>query len=170
MTQSILNPPEPEPEDDSIVVAGVVVGGLTAAAFGIGGFYFINDRTGSMGSVLFGLLPVATGFATALVVRGRKLIISSLFLGALLCTGMLLLTGMEGWVCVLMSAPLIAVGLTIGALFGVLVRRLVIDRVRKKHLATLLMLAVLPFFLIGANKAEEESRRTPRFETFTKDR
>jgi len=97
MTYSILNPPEPEPEDDSIVVAGVVVGALTATAFGIGGFYFINDQTGSMGSVLFGLLPVATRFATALVVRGRRLIFSSLFLGALLCTGILLLTGMEGW-------------------------------------------------------------------------
>jgi hypothetical protein len=167
MTQSILNPPEPEPADDSIAVAGVVVGMLTAAAFGTGGFYFINDRSGSMGSVLFGLLPVATGFATALVVRGRRLIISSIFLGALLCTGILVLTGMEGWVCVLMSAPLIAVGLTIGALLGALFRRLVIDKTTKKHLATLLMLAVLPFFLMGANKAEEESRRTPRFETFT---
>ena len=168
MTQSVLNPPEPaDPEDNRIVVAAVVVGGLTAAAFGIGGFYFINDRTGSMGTVLFGLLPVATGFATALVVQGRKLIISSLCLGALICTAILLLTGMEGWVCVLMSSPLIAVGLTIGAFLGALIRRFVIDRVRKKHLATLLMLAVLPFFLMGANKAEEQSRRTPRFETFT---
>ncbi len=169
MVHSILKPPDPtEPEqDNSIVVAAVTVGGLTAAAFGAGGFYFINDRTGSMGAVLFLLLPVATGFATALVVRGRNLLIASLCLGALICTGILLVTGMEGWVCVLMSMPFILVGLPIGALLGWLVRKFVIDRLRKKYVATLLMLVVIPFFLMGANKAEEQSRRTPRFETFT---
>jgi hypothetical protein len=170
MDQKILKTPEPpqrnEEQDNSIVVAAVAVGGLTAAVFGIAGFFLINDRTGSMGSVLFLLLPVATGFATALVVRGRKLITASLWVGALLCTVILIVTGMEGWVCVLMSAPLIAVGLTIGALLGSLFRSLVIDKLRNKHLVTLLMLAVLPFFLMGANKAEEESRRAPRFETF----
>ena len=169
MNHDILKPaPEPaEPEDNGIVVAGLVVGALTAAAFGAGGVYVLSDRNGSMGTVLFGLLPFVTGLATALVVSGRNLIVASLCLGALLCTVMLLLTGMEGWVCVLMSAPLIAIGLTIGGLTGSLIRTFVIDRLRKKHLATLLMIAVLPFFLMGANKAEEESRRTLRFETFT---
>ena len=168
MNHDILKPAAPaEPEDNSIVVVGVIAGALTAAAFGAVGVYCLSGKDGSMGTVLFGLLPVATGIATALVVRGRNLIIASLCVGALICSVILLLTGMEGWVCVLMSAPLIAIGLTIGALIGALIRSFVIDRLRKKHLATLLMIAVLPFFLMGANKAEEGSRRTPRFETFT---
>jgi hypothetical protein len=89
-----------------------------------------------------------------------------LLIGAIICTAILLVTGMEGWVCVLMSTPLIAIGLTIGAVIGRLVRRL-IENSKRQHLMTLLMLAVLPFFLMGANSAEEQSRRTPRAETFT---
>jgi len=162
----ILDPTEPVEEDDSNVVAAVVVGVLTAAGFGLAGFYFINDRSGSMGSVLFLLLPFATGFATALVVQGKKLLTASLLLGAIICTAMLLFTRMEGWVCVLMSSPLIAVGLTIGALWGAVVGK-AIKSSRNRHLMTLLMLAVLPLFLMGANSAEEPSRRMPRVETFT---
>jgi len=66
-----------------------------------------------------------------------------------------------------MSAPLIAVGLTIGALFGYLIRRYVIDKSRVPRAMSLLLISVLPIFLMGANSMEEPSRRIPRAETFT---
>ena len=165
---SIPNPLEPaeEEEPNHDLFWAVIMGVAVAVAFGAGGFFLMKDRTGSMGIVLFGLLPIATGFATALVVKGRKLVIASLVIGAIICTMILLWSGMEGWVCVLMSSPLIAIGLTIGALLGVVIRH-VIQNSRNEHLMTLLMLAVLPFFLMGANSAEEKSRRTPRVETFS---
>ena len=143
------------------------VGLITAVVFGLGGFALIYDNTGSMGSVLFILLPIATGFATALVARGRNIAIASLFVGLVLCTVMLLLTRAEGFVCVLMSAPLIALGLTIGALLGVLFRIQVIARLRKPRAIVMLILLVLPVFLMGANSAERESRRALREETIT---
>ena len=144
-----------------------VVGTTTAVVFSLGGFFLVNDKTGSMGWVLFVGLPLATGFATALVSRGKKLATACLLVGALICTAVLLITRMEGWVCLLMSTPLLAIGLAIGAVIGVLFRHHVIDKVQKQTLGIFLTLAVLPFFLMGANSAEEQSRRTPRAETIT---
>ena len=146
---------------------GLVAGIGTAFAFGMGGFLLVYDKTNSMGSVLFLLLPFATGFATAMVARRWNLLIASLIIGLILCSAILLFTGMEGWVCVLMSAPLIGVGLTAGALSGVLVRIRVIDKSGSPRALSVLMLFVLPLFLMGANSLEEPSRRTPRAETFT---
>jgi len=149
------------------LIWGLVAGIATALAFGLGGFVLVKDNTGSMGAVLFLLLPFATGFATALVARRRNVAIASLIIGLLICSTILLITKMEGWVCVLMSAPLIAVGLAIGALIGTLVRILVIDKSSRPKVMNLLLLLTLPLFLMGANRLEEPSRRTTRAESFT---
>jgi hypothetical protein len=133
----------------------------------MGGFLLVYDDTSAMGGVLFLLLPFATGFATALVARRWNLVIASLMIGLILCSAILLLTKMEGWVCVLMSAPLIAIGLTIGAVLGFLFRVQIIDKSSRPRVLSVLMLFVLPLFLMGANRMEEPSRRTPRAETFT---
>lgn len=142
------------------------MGSITAIAFGLGGFGLVNDRGGSMGWVLFFILPFVTGLATAIVTRGKEVIFASLWIGALGCTAALIITRMEGWVCVLMSAPIIAFSLAMGAVCGVLVRDLLVS-LGAKHLVLLLTIGVLPFFLVAANKLEEPSRRTPRAETIT---
>lgn len=171
MSNSIIQPP---PDDVAVASGdrnrtsiGVVVGTTTAVVFGLGGFFLVNDHTGSMGSVLFIALPLATGFATALVTKGAKLAAACLWIGALICTAVLVITKAEGWVCVLMSAPILAIALTIGALLGALFRREVLDNMRKQTLGIFLTLGILPFFLMGANRAEEQARRTPRAETIT---
>src|ERR1043165_2551925 len=106
---TLFNAPEPDDDlnHDRAVIVAVFIGMVVATAFAIGGFFLIRDNSGSMGSVLFLLLPIATGFATALVVRGKRLIVASLCLAVVLSSSVLLFTGMEGWVCVLMSAPLV---------------------------------------------------------------
>lgn len=144
----------------------MVVGTLTAVAFGIGGFHLVNDRGGSMGTALFFFLPFVTGLATAIVSRGKEIIFASLGIAAIACTAFLVLSDMEGWVCVLMSAPLIVFSMGIGAIFGVLVRQFLIS-IGAKHLMLLLTVGVLPFFLVAAKRIEEPSRRTPRAETIT---
>jgi len=101
------------------------------------------------------------------VARGRNIVVASLSIALILCTAILVATGMEGWVCVLMSAPLIAVGLAIGAMFGYLIRRYVIDKSSVPRVMSVLLISVLPVFLMGANSLEEPSRRIPRAETFT---
>ena len=164
--KNILDPPEPveQRNGNSDLVRAVLVGTAVAVAFGVGGFFLVNDRTGGMGMVLFVLLPFATGFATAMVVEGKKLVTASLLVGAIICTAILLLTRMEGWVCLLMSTPLIAIGLAVGAVIGVVVREM-FDRSGNRSFMSMLILVAVPFLLMGANKAEEQSRRTPRAET-----
>ena len=175
MSNSILKPPtEPlvpgdpgylVPDDRGNTAIGVVVGSTTAVVFGLGGFFLVNDATGSMGTVLFILLPLAAGFATGLVTKGFKLAAACLWIGLLICTAVLLISRMEGFVCVLMSSPLLAICLSVGALLGALFRNTVIDRFRNQQLGIFLTLGIIPFFLMGANNAEKESRRTPRAET-----
>lgn len=167
MSNSILKPPTDAlvPDNRGKTSIGVVVGTATAVIFGLGGFFLVNDKTGAMGSVLFMALPLATGFATALVVRGKKLAASCLLIGLFICTAVLLMSRMEGWVCVVMSAPLLAAGLAFGAVLGVLFRRVVIEKFQKQQLGIFLTLGILPFFLMGANSAEEQARRTLRPET-----
>jgi hypothetical protein len=144
------------------LIKGLLVGTAVAVLFGLGGFFLVRDETGSMGVVLFVLLPLATGFATAIVVRGKTLIIGALLMGLIICTGALLATKMEGWVCVLMSAPLIAIGLTVGAIVGAFIRRRITEPNKPNRIFTSLLLLVIPFFLMGANRTEQQSRRTPR--------
>jgi hypothetical protein len=155
-----------EDVDGSILLA-IFGGAGIAVVFGLGGFFLLKDNTAAMGWVLFLLLPFATGLATALITRGSRIVVASLIIGALICTGILLLTKMEGWVCVLMSTPLLAIGMTIGALIGVLVRRKLIDPLRTGNVIRLMILMVIPFFLMGADYSEQTARRTLRFETIT---
>ncbi len=154
-------------EDFANLILGLAVGIGTAVVFGLGGYFLISDReTGSMGAVLFFLLPLATGLATGLVARRLNILFVSLIVGFLICCAVLLATKEEGFVCVLMSAPIIIVGLGIGALLGILIRYL-INKSTQSRALSLLVLFILPFFLMGANSIEKPSRRTPRHETFT---
>ena len=153
--------------DQTNLIWGVVAGSVTAFAFGMGGFLLIYDHTGAMGQVLFLLLPFATGFATALVAHRRNIVPASLIVAFVICSAILIATQLEGLVCLLMSAPLIAFGMTVGALLGIFFRKHVIDVSRTPRFLNLVVLLVLPLFLMGADKLEKPSRRTSRAETFT---
>jgi hypothetical protein len=115
---------------------------------------------------LFLLLPLVTGLAIGLVARRINILIASAAIGVILCTSVLLATGQEGWVCVIMSAPLILFGLSVGALAGWFIRTQ-IDKSKQAKVLNLLVLFILPFFLMGANSLEEPLRQHPRHETFT---
>ena len=151
--------------DGNNLAYGLIAGVITAVVFGVGGFLLAYNELGYMGTVLFVLVPSAAGFATALVARRRNVLMASLILGLLLCTTILLLTGFEGFVCVLMSSPLIAIGLALGAAVGWLVRTNVIDKARSSKTLTLLMMLVIPMFLMGANRTEESVWRSLRTQT-----
>lgn len=168
MSSSSFTPPQPQqPGTNSFrVFRGILVGALTAVAFSLGGFGLIYDDSGSMGLALFFFLPFVTGLATAIVTQGKELIFASLVIGAIGCTVTLIITGMEGGLCLMMSTPIVVFSMGVGAVFGILLRQFLLS-VGAKHLVLLLAVAVLPFFLIGANKIEEPSRRTPRAETIT---
>ena len=151
--------------DSHRTLLGICVGTLTGIAFALVGFLLVYNDASEMGATLFLMLPFATGFAVALVTRRVEILVASIAIAVLICTVILLFTGLEGGVCVVMSAPLILVGLVVGSLLGVLVRR-IIGQWKGQRIATFLMLAVLPFFLAGSNKVEQ-SQTSPRAETIT---
>jgi hypothetical protein len=165
-SNSFTTEPQPPTTNGFRVFRGIIVGSLTTLAFGLGGFRLIHDGDGAMGWVLFFGLPFVTGLATAIVTQGKEVIFASLGIGAIACTAWLIIVGMEGGVCVLMSTPLIVFSLGFGALVGILARQYLLA-LGVKHLVLLLVIGVLPFFLIAANKIEEPSRRMPRTETIT---
>src|SRR5467141_3955654 len=98
--QQIATAVEPEK-----LFRGLLAGVLTAAAFGLGGYALLrdNDNSGAMGGVLFLLLPIASGFATAVVVKRSAIALASTLMGMILCLAALMASGMEGFVCVLMA-------------------------------------------------------------------
>jgi hypothetical protein len=55
--------------DDADLLRGVIAGVATAAVFGVGGFLLVYNDQSYMGATPFLLVPIATGFATALVAR-----------------------------------------------------------------------------------------------------
>lgn len=152
-------------QDPGSVLLAIFAGAGIAVLFGLGGFFLVKDDTSSMGWVLFLVLPFATGLATALVTRGRRIFFASIVIGVLICTAILLITKMEGWVCVLMSSPLIAIGITLGALLGVLLRRKFFDESPRGTTFRFFTLLTIPFFLMGADYSEKSSRRILRAET-----
>jgi len=155
--------PLPKPDGANLAL-GLILGVVTAVVSGVGCFLLVYNSEGFMGLTLFLLVPVLTGFATALVARRRNVLIASLILGLLFCTAILVVTGFEGWVCVLMSAPLIAFGMAFGGALGTLVRIHVINKSRISKTLTLLMFLILPILLTGANQTEQVSRG-PRTQT-----
>jgi len=146
---------------------GLITGLLIASLFGLGGIVLLRDKSGAMGEVLFLLLPFAAGFAVGVVTERSKVAAVSLIIAAVLCFSVLLATGAEGWICVLMAAPLIAVGLLIGALLGFLFRKYVLDKLKASGYIRFVILLLMPLFLAGANTVEQPVRRIPRTETFT---
>ncbi len=86
------------------------------------------------------------------------------FLGS---TVLLLITKAEGLVCILMSAPIIIIGMGIGAFVGRLVRKYVIDKFRAPRTAQLMIIIMLPVLLSGANWVERATNDFVRTETIT---
>lgn len=153
--------------DGANLMFGLMAGVGTAVVFGVGGFFLVYNSQGYMGWTLFLLVPVATGFAIALVARNWNMVNASIIVGLLFCTAILLITGFEGFVCVLMSVPLIIVGLAIGAVFGWIVRVYVIEKARRSTTLTLLLLLITPMFLMGADRTEKSLTRNLRTETIS---
>ncbi|HEX8161891.1 MAG TPA: hypothetical protein VF538_08470 [Pyrinomonadaceae bacterium] len=152
--------------DSPGVWKGAGAGMLTAVAFGLGGFLMMHDHTGSMGGVLFVLLPAAAGFAAAAVAPRAKLAAASILVALGICLGTLLVTRAEGVVCVVTASPLILVGVFIGAIFGNLFREQVIRKSNSPRTFEASVLVLAPLLLLGADAAERPFRRVVREETF----
>jgi hypothetical protein len=107
-----------------------------------------------MGTVLFVGVPVVAGFSVALV-AGRPNIDAAAAALAVLCSlALLVATGTEGLLCAVLALPIIAAGLAIGVLIGLLVRRIFIERTSNPTITAGMLLLIGPVLIITGRRFE----------------
>jgi hypothetical protein len=118
-----------------------------------------------MGASLFLLVPVAAGFSIAIAARGLDIVAASGLLALLCVLVVLVAIGREGPLCALLAIPVILAGLAVGAMLGLLVRKLILERVRNRPTATGCLLLLGPMLVVGGDKVESRAPQHARIET-----
>jgi hypothetical protein len=146
----------------------VMLGTLVGVVFFIGGYYLlsVDGQHEAYGLVMFLLVPCVSGFAVGAVARRGTHAAACLVLTLILGLSLMIVVGLEGWICCLMALPLLLAGLAVGALLGYFVRGRFLDHGNHAGRNTLLLLLACPFLMAAANQAEKPWRNQQRSETF----
>lgn len=148
------------------LINGVLLGTTIAVLLQLGGYFLVRGNRTEFGLAMFVAVPFASGFAVAAVVRRPRRTLACLVMGGLITFSVLLFSGAEGIVCCVMVSPLVAVGVTTGALVGYVVRGRWIDRLNQPGIATLLTVLLAPFFIAAADRVERPFRAIEQHEVF----
>jgi hypothetical protein len=147
---------------------GVLVGGLTGIALGLGGFMLARiPGRHAMGPVMFLLVPVAAGFAITMATRELQTVSAAALLATLGSLGLLIATGMEGFLCALMALPLLFLGLMIGVGLGYLLHLLTDKHTDNNLRFTSVVLLSLPLLILAGHRVEVSTLIHPRREVVT---
>jgi hypothetical protein len=140
----------------------ILFGTVTACATAVIGGVLISagNETAPYGVTMFIALPAVTGFVAGCFARFLWAALVATILSILVCFLGLLITGLEGIVCILMASPLIVAGAGIGALLGWCVRS-AIDL--QGSLLLFPFLGVSSLFAVG--QVEERTNARERVET-----
>ena len=142
---------------------GFAIGTISGIVFGLLGFFILHKSPG-MGITMFFLVPVSAGFAIAVVTKKGSRLPAAALVAALASLLTLIATGKEGVLCALMALPLILVGLTVGALLGLLYCRLMR---REGQSVTAGMLLLMPALIFAGGKAELSQLEHARVQSFS---
>ncbi|MBI3651677.1 MAG: hypothetical protein HY231_11725 [Acidobacteria bacterium] len=154
---------------------GILVGVLVGVIVGVGGYLLVRGNhqleyktlaVGEFGIVMFVVIPILTGFSIAVVTKPPYLR-SGVIVSAILCLALLLCFGLEGLFCCVMASPILAFSLSIGAAIGYVVRKHILVKAKNQTQVNLLVLAVIPFLISGANQIEKPFRQELRQEVIT---
>lgn len=148
-------------------VKGATLGILVGVALQLIGYLILRGDGSEFGVVMFLLVPFVSGFAVAAVVRHPKRIAACCLTGAAITFSIMLFTGWEGIVCCVMSLPLVAFGVAVGAFIGYGIRGRFIDRMSAPGMAKIILLFLCPFFIAAAGRVEQPFRSAQRRERFT---
>lgn len=148
------------------LLKGIALGTFVGFAFAFGGYLFTRGDQTQFGVVMFVLVPFISGFAVAAIVRHPKRVMACCLCGLSLTVFMILLAGLEGYLCCIMASPLVVVGMTVGAIAGYFIRGRFIDKIDQSGKITLVLLIVCPLFLAAADRVERPFRARQQYETF----
>jgi hypothetical protein len=147
---------------------GVLVGGLTGTVLGLGGFWMAEiPGTHAMGSVMFILVPLAAGFAIALVTQEANRAAAAALLTAIVSLSVLVYFGIESLLCVLTLSPLLLVALGAGIALGILFRKLMNKFSDKNVTFTSAILLSMPVLILAGHRVEVNTLVHPRREIVT---
>jgi hypothetical protein len=148
------------------ILKGLALGTATGICVGLAGFFLGNTpRTSGMGEVMFLLVPFCAGFAIAMVTRGRNTGWAAMLLATLTSLIFLVKLGYEGLLCALLASPFLLIGLGVGAGFGCLFRRHVLERLRHQITGVTIVFALMPAVILVGHRAEMPALDAVRRET-----
>lgn len=146
----------------------VAVGAASGAAIGLIAFFFLTSRDHrGMGQVLFLMVPVVAGFSIALVARRPDRTVSAALLAVLGSLASLIALGKEGVLCALLALPIIVVGLAIGVVIGLLIRKIFVDRASNQTTTMGFLLLIGPILIFAGERVERPLLEHPRTEVIS---
>jgi hypothetical protein len=141
------------------------IGTISGTLIGLTAFGFLTSHQyPSMGAVLFLLVPVAAGFSIVLVARRPNSAVAVALLSVICSLVLLVALGREGVLCAFLAFPIILAGLSIGAVIGVLVRKLLVDRSENQTTTTCILLLAGPTLIFAGERIERPILQRPRTE------
>jgi len=147
---------------------GVLAGGITGIALGLGGFWLAEiPATHAMGPVMFFLVPLGAGFAIAMVTRESNTATAAALLATIASLAILVAGGMETFLCVLLAFPTLFVALGCGVGLGILARRLSEKFASKNATFTSFFLLSVPLMILAGHRIELSTLCHPRQEIVT---
>jgi hypothetical protein len=154
--------------DNKRAFQGILVGAVTGAGFGLLGFILAHGHgSSSMGSVMFFLVPLAAGFAIAMVAPPAESMIASAGLSLLVALVILITTKAEGVLCVVLAFPLLIFGVCAGLLAGYAFRKFSGRFARGDTTFRSVILLLLPLVIFAGRRAEVGNGGRPRQEVVT---
>jgi hypothetical protein len=141
---------------------GAATGIAVGMAVSLVGYWLSVSDHASYGMVVFCLMPFLVGLAVTIVLQGKSLAAPCAVAAAGLSAIFLMLTGLEGYICVAMAAPLMAIGMSVGILFGMWLCRWRQGTPSNALLALLLF----PLFIAAGERVERPARNRQSTERF----
>lgn len=155
----------PTPRNWRSIFKGLILGTAAGTCVGLAGFFLASPpRSDGMGAVMFLLVPSCAGFTIAMVTRGPNTVWAATLLAVLASLSFLVLGKLEGLLCVIIAFPLLAVGLGVGVLFGLLFRRYFVERGRHRITSVTIVFALTPAIILVGHHAEMPALATVRRE------
>lgn len=128
--------------------------GVVTALFG---YAVGTSGNESLGVIVFFVAPFGTGFIVSQIVQKRSLILAASITIGFGSAGVLVATGMEGFICCLLASPVLALGFALGAWAGRDVRNK--NGTNGKNNLLLLVFSLITFpVLMAAGRIAENSR------------
>ncbi|MGC2479070.1 MAG: hypothetical protein WA423_04550 [Candidatus Sulfotelmatobacter sp.] len=141
------------------------VGTISGTAIGLIAFFLLTSHQyPRMGATLFLLVPITAGFSIVLVARAPNSAAAAALFSVLCSLVLLVALGKEGVLCAVLAFPIILVGLGTGAVIGILVRKLFVDRSKSQTTMMGILLLAGPSLIFAGDRIESPIFQQPRIE------